>query len=163
MSAKLEAKFPKAFEKSAGVRTYLSDIWKETFPNEELNVRRKMEKRRELAKLESKLTAEEIDAIQDEIPEWKRAAVTIVDNQAAVEEKKGFLSRQMGKISNKLGDTKVAKDFKETEEYKELQKQRLEFKDFKENFKEGVSMSHNPLVRSTQEILDKVHVESSVA
>jgi hypothetical protein len=39
-----------------------------------------MEKRRELAKLENKLTAEEIEAIQDAIPEWKRAAVTMVDD-----------------------------------------------------------------------------------
>jgi predicted nucleic acid-binding Zn-ribbon protein len=105
MSAKLEAKFPKAFEKSAGVRTYLSEVWKETFPNEELNVRLRMEKRKELAKLENKLTAEEIEAMQEEIPEWKRAAVTLVDSEAAVEEKKGFLSKQMGKISNKFWNT----------------------------------------------------------
>lgn len=46
----IEGKFPKIHSKTTGAFFYIKDVWHETFPNEERNVRNKIEKRRELAR-----------------------------------------------------------------------------------------------------------------
>lgn len=54
------------------------------------------------------MSQEFIDKLQEDIPEWKRGAVTLTDAEA-VEEKKGLLGRLKRKVKSKLSDTEMAK------------------------------------------------------
>lgn len=66
------------------------------------------------------MSQEYIDKIQEDIPEWKRGAVTITDAEAT-EEKKGLLGRLKRKVKSKLSETEMAKQFKDSEEYKKIE------------------------------------------
>jgi uncharacterized protein YgfB (UPF0149 family) len=59
----------------------VKEVWCETFPNESGNVKTKLQKRKEIAKMqkEYEMSAEEIEKIEQEIPEWKRGAVVLSD------------------------------------------------------------------------------------
>lgn len=98
-----------------------------------------MEERRRQAKLQKEYdeNKEHIDALYEEIPEWKRGAVVMTDQQAS-EEKPGLLSRVSGKVKSKITQTKAAQDFMESEQYKNLEKIRGEMKEFKSNLVEGI-------------------------
>jgi len=55
--------------------------------------RKKMAKmQREAEELEKEMTQEEIDAMEESIPEWKRNALTVTDSEVQ-EEKKGVFGR----------------------------------------------------------------------
>lgn len=56
----------------------------------------------------------------------------VVSDQAAQEEKPGFFKR----ITSKLTETKAAREFRESEQYKKLEEMRAEMKEFKTNLKE---------------------------
>jgi hypothetical protein len=62
------------------------------------------------------MTQEEIDAIEAEIPEWKRGAL-VVTNEQALEDKDGLLKRFRKKVKSRIMETEAAKTFKETEQY----------------------------------------------
>ena len=87
------------------------------------------------------MTPEEIEAMEQAIPEWKRNAVVLSD-QATEEEKKGMLSG----IKNKFGETKMAKDFKKSEEYSKLREARTNYNEFKSKLSEGVENTQSPML-----------------
>ncbi len=55
ISKSIEGKFPKLHSKTTGAFYYVKDVWQETFPNEERNVRNKIEKRKELARMQKEM------------------------------------------------------------------------------------------------------------
>jgi hypothetical protein len=96
-----------------------------------------MEKRKEQARLmkEYEENKEEIEKMQEQIPEWKRGAVTISDKPPE-EEKKGIFKRMTSKVTDKISKTKAAQEFMESEQYKNIQKMRSEMQEFKSNLKD---------------------------
>lgn len=68
------------------------------------------------------MTPEEIEAMEASIPEWKRGALVVTDE--APQEKKGMFGRLKSKVSSKIGNTKVAKKFKESDDYQKIQDMR---------------------------------------
>lgn len=129
----MNQKFPKAVSTTSKAFRYLKEVWQETFPNEQHKTVSKMELRKQAAKMQKEMedNQEYIDKIQEEIPEWKRGAVVVTD-QTAEEERKGILSR----LTKKLGSTKAAQDFMDSEQYKQIEKMRAEMQEFKSNLKE---------------------------
>jgi hypothetical protein len=73
----MNEKFPKATKTTSKAFSYIKDVWYETFPNERNALQRKMEKRKEQARIarEMEENQEYIDKLQEEIPEWKRGAI----------------------------------------------------------------------------------------
>lgn len=123
VNEKLGVKYPTAHKKASYYFDYCSEVWKETFPNNKVQAKTKIDDRRERAKmvkdLEAKmkeLTPEELEAYMESIPEWKRGALVIQENQdEEPEEVEGVFRRIRGKISGKVMDTTLAKDLLEKE------------------------------------------------
>ncbi len=74
----MNEKFPKATSSTSKVFGYIKEVWYETFPNEQNKLATKMERRKEQARIAKEMeeNQEYIDKLQEEIPEWKRGAVT---------------------------------------------------------------------------------------
>ena len=76
-----------------------AEVWEETFPNPDAKMAKRMKMRKEMAKLqreaeekEKDMTPEELEAMEESIPEWKRGALQVTDAEA-VEDKKGIFGR----------------------------------------------------------------------
>ncbi len=80
-SSEFNEKFPKATSTTSKAFSYIKEVWLETFPNEQTKTSSRMERRRQAAKMQKEYedNAEHIENLQQEIPEWKRGAVTITD------------------------------------------------------------------------------------
>lgn len=88
---------------------FFKDLWRETFPNDEGNVKTRLAKRRDIAKMQANYTPEEIEAMQENIPDWKRTAVTVVDEQTKEEENSSYLIKLYRKVGHKVSDSVIAK------------------------------------------------------
>lgn len=82
------------------------------------------------------MTPEELEEYEKSIPEWKRGALVTTD-APVVEEKKGIF----GKLKSKVNETEAAKKYYESDEYKKVKDARDNYKDFKDNLKDGVTHS----------------------
>jgi len=87
VSGRYAEKYPSAHGKASHYFTVLSDVWQETFPNREKVVTGKMANRKERAKLareweerQAEMTPEELAAMEESIPEWKRNAMVVVSD-----------------------------------------------------------------------------------
>lgn len=71
-----------------------------------------MDKRREIARQQKELeeNQEYIEQMQEKIPEWKRGAVVISENQEETE-KKGLFGKVTGKVKEKIKSTEAAQQF----------------------------------------------------
>jgi hypothetical protein len=58
------------------------------------------------------MSPEEIEAMEASIPEWKRNALVLGDQEGPTEEKKGVF----GKLKSKINETDAAKKFYESDE-----------------------------------------------
>lgn len=103
-----------------------------------------------------------IEAQQENIPEWKRGAIQVVDTQVP-EEKKGFFSRWTNKVKSKLSSTDSAKQFYESENYKQIQEVQANYKEFRTKLSEQIEETQNPLVQGTRRVTDFVTTESTTA
>ena len=123
----MNTSFPTATKATSKAYGYMREVWQETFPNEKHESLKKMEKRKEQARLmkEYEENKEHIEAMQEQIPEWKRGAVTISDKPAE-EQPKGIFKRMTSKVTSKITSTKAAQEFMESEQYKNIQKMRAE-------------------------------------
>ena len=66
----------------------------------------RIQRRKDIASKQKQYTEEELEAMEEEIPEWKRGAVAVSDIK--IEEDKGGLLRRAGRsIGNKIGETKL--------------------------------------------------------
>lgn len=155
-------KFP--FVQKTG--TFIKDIWQETFPSDDKNVKKRIEKRREIAKMQKQYTEEELDEMQEQIPEWKRTAVTTVDEDKVQGENSGLFKKFYKKVGTKISDTSIAKKIVESEEYKEFKKKyrdvKTEASTFKEDLKDEVESSHNPVVGSARSMGDYIFRDTSM-
>ena len=157
-------KFPKAASTTTKAFSYIKEVWLETFPNEYNKTLSKMERRKEVARLQKEYddNIEHIENLQEQIPEWKRGAVVLSD-LPATEERPGILSRLSKGVKSKLSSTKAAQDFMETEQYKNIEKIRAEMQEFKSNLREGIDNTQNPVIRSTRQATDMIFMESNCA
>lgn len=138
---------------------FMKDLWQETFPNDDGKVKSRMRKRKEIAQIQKKYSEEEIEAMQEEIPDWKRTAVTMVDESQQEEQKSGYIKKLFKKVGSKVSDSSVGKKVFQSEEYKELMKKykdiKVETEEFKEDFKDEVETTQNPVVGGIRGISDK--------
>jgi hypothetical protein len=58
------------------------------------------------------MSPEEIEAMEASIPEWKRNALVVGDDEVKTEEARGIL----GKLKSKVNETEAAKKFYESDE-----------------------------------------------
>ena len=122
-------KYPKAHARVSRYCKVLNDVWQETFPNTELKVQDKMALRKERAKLaremeekQKNMTPEEIAAMEESIPEWKRNALVIASDDEEEEEKRerGIFGKMKAKVGERVGNTEAAQKFYQSEEYKKI-------------------------------------------
>lgn len=156
----MEKKYPKL----ASGWAYFKEVWDETFPDPDKQMRKRMEMRREIAKQQreheeklAKMTPEEIEELEKAIPEWKRTAMVVTDQGEGEEKKSGIF----GKLSEKIGETEAAKKFYESEDYQKLKAVRSNYEQFKSNLQDGVETSQSPLVQRTAQIYDTAKMESA--
>ena len=145
---------------------FFKDLWKETFPNDEGKVKSRLERRREIAKEQVNYSQDEIDKMQENIPDWKRTAVTVVDETEEKEQDSNYFIRLYRKVGQKVSDTEIAKKIVESEEYKEFKKKYREVKseasEFKSDFKDEVENTQNPVVGSARTVGDYIFQESAL-
>lgn len=103
------------------------------------------------------MTPEEIEEMEKSIPEWKRNALVVTEQQK--QEKEGLL----GKMKGKIYQTSAAKTFYESDEYQKLKEVRTNYSDFKEKLKEGIENTQNPAIQAAVNVSDYVYTESSCA
>jgi len=101
----MNEKFPKTVSTSSRAFNYFKEVWRETFPDDQNKTLSRMEQRKQSAKMQKEYeeNAEHIENLQEQIPEWKRGAIAVTE-QEAVEEKPGLFKR----LSGKLTSTKTA-------------------------------------------------------
>lgn len=99
--------------------------------------------------------------MQEEIPEWKRQGIVISDKQE--EDDAGFLKRAGRKVGSAIGETKLGKNFKESDLNKDLNKLRREVQEFRGNLKEELDNTQNPTIQRSREVIDIAFMESSTA
>lgn len=140
--------------------SFIKELWKETFPNDSNKVKSRIGRRKEVAQMQQKYTEEELEEMQESIPEWKRTAVTMVDEDEVEKKEAGYLRRLTRKVTSKISDTSIAKSISESEEYREFRKKYREVKQesemFKEDLKEEVETAQNPVVGGARSLGDYV-------
>ncbi len=163
-------KYPNAHKKTSHYVGVFADVWQETFPNQEKKVHDKMSKRKERARLareweekQKDMTAEEIAAMEESIPEWKRNAIVIASDDEDEEKHRGVFGRAKDRVSNKINSTEAAQKFYDSEEYKKVEDYRKEYKEFKSELREQVDASHNPIVQASSQLADKIGSDSPCA
>ena len=100
--------------------------------------------------------------MNENIPEWKRGALTVSD-QTETEEKKGVFRRMSGKVKEKISSTESAQKFYQSENYQKIQGIKETYSEFKSKLNEQIEETQNPVVQGTRRIADIVMTESSCA
>jgi hypothetical protein len=146
---------------------FIKDLWQETFPKDDNKVRTRLQKRKEVAKEQALYSEEEIKQMQDDIPDWKRTAVTMVDDDKVEERESGFVGKLYKKVGSSVSDSSIGKKIFESEEYKDFKKKyrtvRQEADEFREDFKDEVETTQNPVVGSARTVTDYLFKETDLA
>lgn len=102
-----------------------------------------MSKRKERAKLSrewdekmAEMSPEELAAMEESIPEWKRNALVVGDNDEEDEVKPGMFKRMKTAAGDKISNTEAAQKFYESEEYKKIKEVRAEVNSFKADLRD---------------------------
>ena len=84
------------------------------------------------------MTPEEIAAMEESIPEWKRSALVVQSDDEEEEQakKRGVFGKIKGAVGEKINQTQAAQNFYESEEYAKIKKARLDYNEFKHEFRE---------------------------
>ena len=82
------------------------------------------------------MTQEEIDAIQEQIPEWKRNAVVLQEDEPEEEKAKGIFGRAKAAAGDRIRSTTAVQNMMQSEEYKQLKDLREDYKSFRADVKE---------------------------
>jgi uncharacterized protein YjbJ (UPF0337 family) len=111
-------------------------------------------------------TEEELKEMEEAIPEWKRGALVMQDEEV-VEKKKGLFSRAFGKAKAKVGSSKFVQELNKSEEYKEFKKAYAEIKedmtDFKEKLRDDVETTENKAVSIGRDLTSVIFHESNTS
>lgn len=146
---------------------YMKDLWQETFPKDVSNVKTRLEKRKEIAKVQAQYTEEEILKMQEDIPEWKRTAVTFVDDEVVEEKQTGVIKKLYKKASATVSESSIGKKVLESEEYKEFKKKyrtvKQEAVELREDFKDEVETTQNPVVGTARTVSDYLFKETDLS
>ena len=100
--------------------------------------------------------------MQEQIPEWKRGALTVSD-QPSEEERKGLFGKLKHSVKEKINQTEGAKRFYESENYKKVKDIKDNYQEFRQKLSEQIEEAQNPVVQSTRMIADSLLRESSTA
>jgi hypothetical protein len=143
------------------------NVWKQTFPGEE-NMDLLFEKRRQEAQiLKSKIkepTEEEIEQLEAAIPEWKRGAVVLVQDDSATEKIKiSILDIAKNNLTRHVKNLKVYKDAQKSYENSELSLLMEDLKTSYSNVRDNLKESQNPLLVVSRDLVDRVPYTSSSA
>jgi hypothetical protein len=138
------------------------DIWKRTFPGEQ-NMEKLMEERKLQAQnLKSKIkepTDEEIAAIEETIPEWKRGAIIQIEAES-VTEKRSIFEMAGDNISRHVRNLKLYQDAQKSFENSELNLLMEDLKVSYSNIKENLKESQNPFLVVSRDLMDRVSFKS---
>ena len=67
------------------------------------------------------MTPEELAAMEESIPEWKRDALVIAsDDEEEEEQRRGILGRMKDNVADKINQTEAAQKFYQSDEYAKL-------------------------------------------
>jgi hypothetical protein len=69
-----------------------------------------------------KYSQEEIDEMQEAIPEWKRQAVTTFD-ESNLPDEKGLMGKAMRKAKSKISSSQFIQNLNQNEEFKKIKSQ----------------------------------------
>lgn len=83
------------------------------------------------------MTPEEIEELEQSIPEWKRQAIVLQGGGDAEPEKPGYF----GSLKEKVSQTGAAKKFMESEDFEKITAMRDNYRQFRSNLSEGVETS----------------------
>jgi len=112
-----------------------------------------------------KYSQEELEEMQDQIPEWKWTAMTVVTESP--EEKKGIVKKAIHKVGEKIKATSFMQKLSESEDYKKYKKQYHEFveeiKEVKEKVSEDVHQSENRAVSTFWNLSGIIFSESAAS
>jgi hypothetical protein len=127
-------------------------LWNDTFPREIDYENVMITKMKEAQVLKDKIIyakdEEEIEALQSEVPEWKRTAVILlVDNINSKNENKESIIQYYSKmIEGKIVTSETFNKLKTTDTYKEYEQFKDDLGVIKGNIKDNIAMSYNPAV-----------------
>eukprot|EP00331_Platyophrya_macrostoma_P031435 CAMPEP_0176448884 /NCGR_PEP_ID=MMETSP0127-20121128/26099_1 /TAXON_ID=938130 /ORGANISM="Platyophrya macrostoma, Strain WH" /LENGTH=333 /DNA_ID=CAMNT_0017836019 /DNA_START=37 /DNA_END=1039 /DNA_ORIENTATION=- len=134
---------------------YCKEVYEETFPSDNYD-RKKLYKKAQ-AKVQRMTTAEtveyteeELEKIQQAIPEWK--SKSLISMNEGVEEKPSLTKKLTRKLANVINNTQTAQKFYKSEEYKEI-----------EDFRANMTQFKADLKSSSVALIDKVKSESGTA
>lgn len=113
LNSRLGVKYPSVHAKANNAASYFSDVWQETFPANKDIAKVKLDQRKERARqareIEAKMdamTPEELDAYMEAIPEWKRGALQVQENQDLEEEEvQSIFKRARAKAGKKIKES----------------------------------------------------------
>lgn len=112
-------------------------------------IKEEAKKQKEQEELMKNLSEEEIQKMQEEIPEFKRRALAIKKD----EDDKEKISL-WGVLKEKVGDTEAMKKLKESADFKDLKDFSKDVKEFTNVIKEEMDANANPTVSKARELLD---------
>jgi hypothetical protein len=159
-----EEKNPESLEPSKFSKfvSGFAKVWRETFPGEE-NVELLLEKRKlEAQILKSKIkepTEEEIQQIEESIPEWKRGAVVFVMDQPA-EETVSFFDVAKRNLKSHVKNLKIYKEAQESLQNSEISLLVEDLKTSYTNVRENLKESQNPFFVVSRDLIDRVNFKS---
>lgn len=88
--------------------------------------------------------------MQGAIPQWKRTA--LADLNVENIEDRSLKRKLVNALYDKVNQTETAKAIKQSEQFKEYQEFRKEMNQFKEDFKDHLGQSQNPVVMGSMAI-----------
>lgn len=157
------------YPRMSGKWNTFKEVWYETFPNPERQMAKRMEQRKEMARIQreseeqmAKMTPEEIQAMEESIPEWKRSALVAQGDQKP-EEEQGVFGRMKSSIKGKISSTEQAKQFYESEDYQKLKEMRTNYQEFRGTLSENLENTQNPTVQKAVQAADYAYTETSCA
>jgi len=148
------------------VTNFVVDSWEQTFPSDKYKIKaelaKKLAKEQAEREREQKIyTEEELEQIQEEIPDWKRTSLAQYSEN--VEEDSSIASKVGNKIKEKFNQTRIARKLYQTEQYKEYEDFKKEMSQFREDLKDHLSQSQNPAMIASMTLIGKATSESSTA
>jgi hypothetical protein len=66
------------------------------------------------------MTPEELEAYMETIPEWKRGALVVQNNQQDDKEVQSVFKKIRAKISGKILETEAAQNFKQSDAFQDI-------------------------------------------
>lgn len=109
------------------------------------------------------MTQEEIDALEEAIPEWKRTALVLQDDEEEAQKEESRFRKVKNKLGEKISSTEAAQKFYQSEEYDRIKKLRSEIKEFKSEVNEQIDNSPNPVIQGAQSVAGKIVNETPMA